>query len=695
MYAYLVRRLFTVVLLMWLMTVITFALSSISGGGLDRLFPTSGITPFDVSHQKAMAGTDRSPAQQYFTWLGQVLGGNLGVTRHESGSANQDLGRLLVPMFKASLSLILTALVFCVAVGLALGTFAALKPNHPVTRLINLVNMVNVSVPEFAVGILLMIIFAVTLRWLPSSGYSDPLLFDPSPWRSFVDRAKHIILPGFTLSVTYVAAFTEHIRKTLTEVMRQDYIRTARSKGLPEWKVVLKHGMRNGIVPVIAAVFSSLPFFLGGLVIVEYLFAWPGIGMFIFRNFSGFRADFYAVLMVTGVVSFFSLMASLIADVLYAMADPRISNPMGSPQARPNLRPLVVLVGGGVLMVILYHWRLFASYSRLGGPVWGQVGLAFALVAVAIPLQFRHSRRRPVPLGIVTGRSSGGGTFRLSVPKERLTEFMARLVKPSIIMGLVVLWLLVLASYYPVLRGFQVPTDIPLDIAMMSKGPSLAHLFGTDSYGRDEMMVVLLVSRQTLKVSFVVALLGTLAGSALGVLCGFLQGFFDKTVMAVIDLVSSIPSYFLVFLAIGIVGKTTGNLIIVLSIFGIVEIARVVRAQVLTVRGFQFIEAAQSLGNSRVQIIVRHLLRNLLSLMWGQGLIFVGRTMLLLCSLGYLNILDFPTWGSLAAASIRSSEYLSNWWTCAFPIMMIFVTVLAIHAVGKGVLKSFDPFANR
>jgi|GEM_PF-314914 len=704
MYGYLIRRFLTVLLLMWVMTVIIFGLASISGGGVDRLFPVNAVTPFDIVRHKGINETDTSPAQQYFTWLKNVFWGNFGnIASFRGDTVFDSVSEKLIPMFNASLLLVGTALLFLVILGFLLGTFAAVKPDHIATKIINFFCMVNTSIPDFAIAIILMMVFAVRLRLLPSSGMSDPLLYESNFWQHFLDRLRHLILPAITLSFTYVASFTEHVRKTISGILQQDYIRTARAKGLSGRIVLSKHALRNGLVPCLAAVFASLPFLMGGIVMVEYIFAWPGIGLYIYRNISS-RGDFHIVLMITGVTSMFSLLGSLIADFLYALADPRITSPVEQ-KARIRIWPFSMLIVGGIVPVVLYRVYLYRIYENIGSLSWILAGMGACLLGVSIPLQLKYARRKKDNNLLKNGLISAAAVpaakshswlrlnFNLRLPgKNQVASFFSRLMKPSIIIGLLVIWALVLGSFYPVFLGFQKAEDMPLQIGNMLKAPSWQYPFGTDGYGRNYLLVILLLGRQTLGIAFGVSLISTILGTAIGVLCGFLQGVFDRVVSGILDLVSSIPSYFFIFLIIGLTGSST-SMIMVLSIFGVAELCRVVRAQVLAIRNFLFVEAAEAMGNSAVQIIVRHLLPNLLSLVWGQSMILVGRTMLLLCSLGYLNILSFPTWGSLVAESVKSSQYLSSWWTSIFPIAMIFVAVSAVYSVGKGVLRSFDPFA--
>lgn len=695
MFRFMLKRLLTIVALMWLLTVVVFAISTSSGVGADRIFAVKTFSPFDVAREKVIMGTDQSPAQQYFVWMRQILGGNLGSTAGRLGSSATPLHILLPPKLKNSAALIGFAMLISVFFGLGMGIFAALKPGRWFTRAITGFSMIGVSIPDFAVGLFLMLIFGVQLRWLPTGGIEE-VRISVTWWQSFVDHVRHLILPGLTLSFMYTATFTEHVRNTLGSVLNENYIRTARSKGLSEWRVITKHALRNCLLPILAAVFSSLPYFLSGIVVVEYLYAFPGIGLFVQQSLRGY-GDFYVVLMITAAASFVALMGSLIADFIYAIVDPRIKNPISTSEKRTTVGPVIGLAVGVLGALVLYNWVLWPLYESVEHPVWVLLTLGACLVGVGITVQRNFTQRRqPVRLEAV---SLEGSPPHFSLSNQRFNtehwrENLRKMMKPSIILGILVVWLLFLGSFYPQLKGFQVATDIPMNLSAMYQPPSLRHLMGTNGSGQDMIVVLLLAVRGTLKAAFLVSLIATLGGTTLGVLCGFLRGPMDRLVMTVFDLLSSIPSYLLIFIVFGLAGSSFNSLIISLSVLGLVEITKVVRAQVLTVREFQFVEAALATGNTDLQIIVTHLVPNLLPLMWGQGIMLVGRTLIILCSLGYLRVLDFPTWGSVAADAI-SSTFFNYWWTFLSPIFMGLVTILSVNMLGKGVLKAFDPFADR
>jgi len=682
---FLSRRIFTVLLLIWLLTAIIFALIASSPQGLERVFSVGGGGPFNIARERSIQNLDTSPAGEYFLWVSEIVKGNFGTVGGTEG-AGFPLGTILWQRLKVSLSLILSSIVLAFSLGLGMGIFSALRPKNIVTRLFNSINILGVSIPDFALGILLLIVFSVHLRWLPSGGYQG-LLFDETGSGFLLDRLRHLILPAITLSFGYIAIFGEHVKTSVSIVMGEDYIRTARSKGLSEKMVVIKHALRNSLIPILASVFSSLPFFLGGIVVVEHLFSWPGLGAFIFRNVLDRGGDFYVVLIITGLTSFITLMSSLFADFLYALVDPRVRSPVEKPLKKPRIfEPFFVMLFclGAVLF---YYQFLEPAYRNLPelNIILGFLGILFVFIGILVLIGKKEGTFKPR-----TEKKSEKLFFEVPRFDFRLVKsFLAKFAKPQVLIGILILGAIIGGHLYFKGIGYHEVTDIPVDIVNRLNSPSLGNIFGTDELGRSVLVNVLINAGNTLRLVFYVTVIGIFGGALLGLVSGYIQGSFDRVLTSAFDLLSSVPSFFLVFLVIGAVGQEENVIIMAASVVGLIELTRVVRAQMLSVKEFQFVEAARAVGNSEMQILGRHLLRNVFPLIWGQGLILFGRNMVLLSSLGYLRIIPVPTWGSMAGSAIRTSMY--SWWMSVGPILMIILVVFAVNSMGKGVFGNIDP----
>jgi peptide/nickel transport system permease protein len=216
-----------------------------------------------------------------------------------------------------TLLLMIVSTILAVAVAIPFGVLSARKRYTLTDYSVTVTSFLGLATPNFWIGLILIMIFSVQLGWLPTGGVAT-LNAD----FSIVDRIKHLILPAFVLATADMAGLTRYTRSSMIEVISQDYMRTARAKGLKENKVVYKHGLRNGLIPVITIFGLMLPSFIGGAAITETLFAWPGIGMLFID--SAFQRDYPVLMALTVISAVLVVIGNLIADVLYAVFDPRI-----------------------------------------------------------------------------------------------------------------------------------------------------------------------------------------------------------------------------------------------------------------------------------------------------------------------------------------------------------------------------------
>jgi peptide/nickel transport system permease protein len=258
------------------------------------------------------SGLNRPLLVQYVSYVGHALTGDLGV----SFRSGQPVTSIVVERLPATVSLAVAALVFALLVAFPLGVLSAVRNGSPLDHTARVFSQLGVSVPDFWMGILGIIVFAGMLGWLPPSGYT-PFTEDPVDW------ARHIVLPAVTIGLVTAAILTRFIRSSVLEVMSEDYVRTAEGKGLTSRVVVVRHVLRNALIPVLTVAAIQLAGLLGGVIVIEVLFAWPGIGRL---TYDAVQARDYPVLQ--GAVLFVAglfLLVNLVVDVLYAKLDPRIS----------------------------------------------------------------------------------------------------------------------------------------------------------------------------------------------------------------------------------------------------------------------------------------------------------------------------------------------------------------------------------
>ncbi|MFC7704401.1 ABC transporter permease [Plastorhodobacter daqingensis] len=286
-----------------LMSIVIFLLSRLTGDPIALLLG-DGATEADRQALARDLGLDRSLPAQYLGFLADVLRGDFGRSLTAGGQPALDLVLARLP---ASLSLAGVALVFTLVVGVLFGVAASIRRNGPVDVAARLVALVGQSVPSFWLGIVLMYVFAVKLGWLPTSGYGS--------W-------SHYVLPAATLGLFTLAAITRLVRSSMLEALGSEYIKLARVKGLPEAMVIWKHALANSLIPVITFMGTFFAVMITGAVIVETVFAWPGIGRLAYESI--LARDFPVVQAVVLVITALFILANLMVDVLYIVVDPRM-----------------------------------------------------------------------------------------------------------------------------------------------------------------------------------------------------------------------------------------------------------------------------------------------------------------------------------------------------------------------------------
>ncbi len=315
MTTYLLGRLGQVVPTILLVSVVVFLmLHLVPGDPVMVILGTRQIafTEEDVARLREDMGLDQPLPVQYLTWVGNALRGDLG----ESYFQRRDIAPLLMERLGATVQLALGALLFAVPVGIGAGVLSSLLRGTVWDRLISAVVVAGVAVPVFALGLFLIVIFGAELRWLPVSGMTS------IGEGGLGDRLKHLILPAVSLGVGPAAILARLTRSAMLDVLNEDYIRTARAKGLAEQAVIVRHAFRGVLVPVVTVLGLQVGFLLGGAVLVEVVFSWPGMGQLIIDGI--LRRDFPIVQGAVLVVALTYVLVNLVVDVLYAIIDPRI-----------------------------------------------------------------------------------------------------------------------------------------------------------------------------------------------------------------------------------------------------------------------------------------------------------------------------------------------------------------------------------
>ena len=316
MRTFILRRLIYAIPTLFGISVITFAIARLAPGDPVRLFTFgSRATNEDIEALRHTFGLDQPMPIQYLNWIWKMFHGDFG----QSFIYNQDAAALFVQYIPNTLQLAVAALLLQLAIGVPLGVVAALKRGRWVDNLIRVLSVVGHAVPAFWLGLVLIIFFAVQLRWLPTGGM---LTVGKDQW-DILDRLRHILLPAIVLSLTGIATYSRILRTETIDVLGQDFVRTAHAKGLRERTVMFVHALRNALIPVVTALGGILAGLIGGALVIEQVFSWPGIGRF---TFAAAIAKDYPVVQAGVMISAVLLVISyILRDIAYAVVDPRIS----------------------------------------------------------------------------------------------------------------------------------------------------------------------------------------------------------------------------------------------------------------------------------------------------------------------------------------------------------------------------------
>ena len=313
MWLFLGKRLFAIVPILLGLSILVFAMMALIPGDPATAILGSYATPENVARLNEQLGLDRPLPQQYLIWAGNLLQGDLG----RSYALNRPVAHEVFERFGATLILAGSALLLCAFFGLLAGVVAAVRQFRWTDRIVTLVVLVGISTPSFWLGLLMIMLFAVHLQWLPASG-----MYAAYGGGDLPDLLRHLAMPAVTLAVVATGVIARLTRTAMLEVLRQDYIRTARAKGVAERRVIYRHAFKAALVTVIPVLGIQAGFVIGGAVYIETVFQWPGIGRMLVNAIS--TRDLLLVQGGVLVVAVSYVLFNLAADILQALLDPRL-----------------------------------------------------------------------------------------------------------------------------------------------------------------------------------------------------------------------------------------------------------------------------------------------------------------------------------------------------------------------------------
>ena len=314
MIKYVIKRLFYAIPVFLGITFTVYLLINLAPGGPLSILAASGeMSLSDLEALKASLGLDKPVLVRYFLWLADLLHGNLGTSYRTSQDVSMMIGQRIIP----SLLLTGTGIIGAIIIGIPLGVVSACKPNSIWDHTSTFVAFIGSSVPNFFLSLLLIYVLAVKMKLFPTSG-----MYSAGTGGDWKDLLYHLALPAFVCGIQPIGNYIKQTKSSVLEVLNEEYIKTARSKGLRNVVIVIKHAFRNSLIPIVTTLSLSVPFLIGGAVVTEQIFAWPGIGSLMITAITS--RDYPVIMGVAVLICVVVLVVNLILDLIYAALDPRI-----------------------------------------------------------------------------------------------------------------------------------------------------------------------------------------------------------------------------------------------------------------------------------------------------------------------------------------------------------------------------------
>ena len=670
-----------------LMTAVRFILQRLALGSLVLLaivFVT--YLGFSMIGQTPAAEALPEAGSRTAAYFGRLLQGELGSTTEARPDAlSLPVVEVVPAIMGRSLGLLGLSLALATVAGVLLGIRAATHSEANRSLTILLASIVGVSVPSFFVALVLQLL---ALQWTRTTG-SRLLPMGGFGWD------KHVILPMLVLAARPIAQITRVTYLSVGETLSQDFVRTARSKGLRGYQVLLVHTLRNAAVPILTTVGLSLRFSLSSLPVVEFFFGWPGAGFTLLKAISSNDVSLTIALLLS--LGGLFIVINLLLEGAYRLIDPR-------------LRELPDYIGSQERKTV----------KEAVGAFWDGVADLVRNNPLSRWLQGQSSRETISPYRAILDRDSGreerperAGFFRRIRWRAWWQGTVGNL--PFVLGAVLMLLLLMIFVFGPQLAPHSPYTTQGLEykdgeFSIPPFEPGGEYPWGTDVLGRDMMSLILAGAQQTLLLALLVVAARTVLGFVLGAVAGWLhERWADRLILGAAETIAAFPTLLLAMIVILALDIRRGfpPFLIALSLIGWGEMMQFVRGEVMAIRPKPFIESAIAVGAGPVRIVMRHVLPNLITALVSLAALEMGAVLMLLGELGFIGIFigggafaeldvfgspyhysDVPEWGALLS-NVRAYARAYPW-TAIYPALVFFVAILAFNLFGEGLRRLIE-----
>ena len=694
MLRYSIARVLTLIPIILAVSLIVFVLVELAPGDIVDAWISGEMTQEDVAALKAQYNLDKPMLQRYVLYMADLVQGDLGMSL-----ANRvPVFGMYIERLPNTLLLVFSSSVLGVAVAIPLGMLAARKAGTVVDAATTSFSLLGMSMPQFWLGLMLMLLFSLVLGWFPAGDFDAGI--------------RSLVLPAVCSALSLMAMCVRQTRSSMLEVLRSDFLRTARAKGVPERKVIRKHALGNALIPIITTIGTSICVSLAGSAIIEQVYAWPGVGRMLVTGVT-FR-DSPVVIGCVIMTTILYVVVMLIVDLLYAFIDPRIKSQYtfryrksGSKAAVPSAtgipddmldaaapEPKFAEVSTDTLTTAATDADIAAKRSR--GSIFttddgaeGADDSEAAIVSYDGARDYVTRENKDIVLGNLTDDSPG--VVAKYKKRSQMGEIWHRLIhNKSSLVGLIILALIFAIAIISLFMNY---TNVNAsNMSGRFSPPTWQYPFGGDHTGRNTFLRVLYGTRYSLMIGFGAVALAAIIGTLLGSVAAYYGGMTDSIIMRVSDTLASIPGLLLGMVIMAVMGMSLQNLIIAVGVAGIPPFIRMARASILTVKGNEFVEAARAVGLSDLRIIATQVLPNGLSPLIVQTTTILGLNIVIGAALSFLGFgvpAPTPEWGALVSAGRMYARNAP--WLMAFPGVFIVITVLGFNLLGDGLRDALDP----